>query len=351
VNLESSGSATAENGWQPAHLTIWRQNELIGAAPMYIKGHSNGEFVFDHEWANLSYRLGIPYYPKLVGMTPFTPAVGYRFLIAPDADEAEITELMINAIDQFCIEYRLSGSHFLFVDPDWRLELEQKFGYSGWLHHSYIWHNQNFQTFDAYLGQFNANQRRNIKRERKTVAETGLNIRVLEGEDIPGQLFPKIYQFYSSTCDKFYWGSKYLTEQFFRQLYPDYAQRVVLVTAEQAQEILGLSFCIRKNDQLYGRYWGSVQEFDALHFEACYYQPIEWAIEQGIKMFDPGAGGAHKKRRGFPATPNYSLHRYYNPRMSKILRQHIDEINEAQQEEIEAINQNLPFTKPPLNLS
>jgi len=351
-NLEVSGSATASTGWQPSHLTLWRQKELIAAAPMYIKSHSYGEFVFDQQWADLAYRLGLRYYPKLLGMTPFTPAVGYRFLIAPNEDQATITEMMIVAIDKFCQEHKLSGSHFLFVDPQWRQEME-KYGYSSWLHHSYIWQNKNFQTFDDYLAQFNANQRRNIKRERKAVAQADLKIRVLEGQEIPSSFFPAIYEFYSSTCDKFYWGSKYLNKKFFELLYPNYAQRVVLVTAHRDindQHPVALSFCLRKDSNLYGRYWGCLQEFDALHFEACYYQPIEWAINQEITMFDPGAGGTHKRRRGFPATANHSLHRFYDDKMLNILRHYISQINAGEQEEIDAINQDLPYSKREINL-
>lgn len=352
-NIETSGSATPRTGWQPSHLTVWKQQELVAAAPLYIKSHSYGEFVFDHQWADLSYRLGVPYYPKLLGMSPFTPAVGYRFLMAPDVDEAAMTELMVSAIDHFCVQNKIYGCHFLYAEPTWRTQMEN-YGFRGWLHYSYIWSNQSFTNFDGYLQQFNTNQRRNIKRERKAVAQAGLEMRVLTGDDIPHHLFPLIYRFYSSTCDKFWGGSKYLTRQFFAQLYPNYSHRVVLVAAyseDNSQKPVGMSFCLRKGNNLYGRYWGCFEEYDCLHFEACYYKPIEWAIAEGIKMFDPGAGGRHKRRRGFPATPNHSLHRFYDQRMSQILHNYIDEINEAEAEEIAAINQDLPYSKREINIS
>ena len=351
-NLETSGSATIQTGWQPCHLTVWREQQLIAAAPLYIKGHSYGEFVFDHQWADLSHRLGVPYYPKMLGMTPFTPAVGYRFLIAPGEDEEEITGMMVAAIDQFCTRNQISGCNFLFVDPDWQPIIERH-GFCAWQHHSYIWTNQDFDNFSDYLGQFNSNQRRNIKRERKAVTKAGLSLQVLAGEEIPESMFPLIHRFYSSTCDKFLWGSKYLTRQFFAQLHPNYRHRVVLVAAfheDDPNQPVGLSFCVRKGDNLYGRYWGCFEEFDCLHFEACYYAPIEWAIGEGIKMFDPGAGGRHKRRRGFPATSNYSVHRFYDHRMGKILRSYIGEINEMTGKEIEAINNDLPFTKKEIDL-
>src|SRR4028119_1457718 len=337
-NLETSGSATAKTGWLPNHLTVWRNRELIAAAPFYIKGHSYGEFVFDHQWADLAHRLGVRYYPKLLGMTPFTPATGYRFLMAPGEDEDELTEIMVAAIDHFCDKNRISGCHFLFVDPDWRPLLERH-GFTSWLHHSYIWQNKGFSTFDDYLAVFNANQRRNIKRERKAVEKADLRLQTLTGDEIPKSLFPLMYNFYADTCDKFgWWGSKYLTKRFFEQLHAHYRHRVLFVAAYSEQDNrqpIGMSFCLTKGDQLYGRYWGSFQEIDSLHFDACYYTPIEWAIANGIQTFDPGAGGRHKKRRGFPATPNHSLHRFYNRRFNQILHSYINEVNELEQQEID----------------
>ncbi|BAZ86197.1 GNAT family N-acetyltransferase [Dolichospermum compactum] len=345
-NLEISQSVTANTGWLPNHLILWRDRTLIAAAPLYLKGHSQGEFVFDHQWAELASRLGIEYYPKLLGMTPFTPAEGYRFLITPGEDEEEITALMLHEIDSFCVKNRISGCHFLYVDPQWRPILESQ-GFTTWLHHSYIWENANFQTFDDYLTGFNANQRRNIKRERKAVEKAGLRLQALTGEEIPNSMFPLMYDFYADTCDKFgWWGSKYLTKQFFQQLQHNYRHRVVFFAAynqEDPGQPVGMSFCLFKEDKLYGRYWGSFQDIDCLHFDACYYAPIEWAIAHSIQNFDPGAGGKHKKRRGFPATPNYSLHRFYNHRLGQIILPWVREVNQLEQKEMDAINAELPF--------
>ncbi len=347
-NLETSGSTTAAAGWLPNHLTVWRERSLIAAAPLYVKGHSYGEFVFDQQWADLAQRIGVQYYPKLLGMSPFTPTEGYRFLIAPGEDEDEITGLMVSAIDSFCTRNRISSCHFLYVDPQWRPMLERH-GFTSWLHHSFVWQNLGFQTFDDYLAVFNANQRRNIKRERKAVEKADLRLQTLTGDEIPKSLFPLMYNFYADTCDKFgWWGSKYLTKRFFEQLHAHYRHRVLFVAAYSEQDNrqpVGMSFCLTKGDQLYGRYWGSFQDIECLHFDACYYTPIEWAIAQGIQTFDPGAGGRHKKRRGFPATPNHSLHRFYNPRLTQILRPYIREVNELEQQEIEAINAELPFSQ------
>lgn len=358
-NLEASGSATAKAGWQPCHLAVWRKDvasnraNLVAAAPLYLKGHSYGEFVFDHQWADLAYRLGIEYYPKLLGMSPFTPAVGYRFLMAPEEDEVTLTRVMVAAIDQFCDRNHISGCHFLYVDPDWKSIIEPC-GFIPWMHHNSVWHNQGFRNFDDYLQMFNANQRRNIKRERKAMEKAGLTLHTYTDQAIPHTFFTLMHGFYSDHCEKFgWWGSKYLTKRFFEELHHDWRHRVLMVAAfdqRDARKPMGMSFCIHKGDRLYGRYWGCFQEYDCLHFNACYYSPIEWAIEQNIQTFDPGAGGAHKKRRGFPATPHYSLHRLYHDRLRQILHSHLLQVNELEVQEIEAINNELPFTRPELEL-
>jgi hypothetical protein len=344
-NMERSGSAVANTGWLPCHLTLWRGKTLVGAAPMYLKGHSYGEFVFDHQWADLSERLGVRYYPKLLGMSPFTPAEGYRFLIAPDEDEQAVTLAMIEAIDGFCVQNGISGCHFLYVDPEWRDSMTQ-LGFSKWLHHNYIWQNQGFQSFEDYLGIFNANQRRNIKRERKSVETAGLRMAAITGDAITKPLCNLMYDYYADTCDKFgWWGSKYLTRKFFQLLHQDYRHRMVFFAAysDDSPEPIGMSFCLTKGDRLYGRYWGAKADLNNLHFNACYYAPIEWGIANGINLFDPGAGGRHKKRRGFPAMANYSLHRFYEPRLQTLLTRYIDEVNGLEQREIDAINADLPL--------
>jgi uncharacterized protein len=344
-NMETSGSTGPQTGWVPNHLTLWRNDALVAAAPLYLKGHSYGEFIFDHQWAELAERLGIGYYPKLLGMSPFTPAEGYRFLIAPTENEAEVTEILVSLIDDFCLKHEISGCNFLYVDPQWRDHM-QPLGFHPWLHHSYVWQNRGFNHFDDYLGQFNANQRRNIKRERKSVEKAGIHFKVHTGEDLTPELCSQVYDFYSDTCDKFgWWGSKYLKRKFFKQLHPVWRDRTIIFAAytQDSPDPVGMSFCLTKGDRLYGRYWGSFEEYNNLHFSACYYEPIEWAIANGIQIFDPGAGGRHKKRRGFPATANYSLHRFYAPELTQILGNYIGRMNEAEQFQIDEINADLPI--------
>jgi hypothetical protein len=347
--MEKSGSTTAEKGWLPNHLAVWTGGNLVAAAPLYVKGHSAGEFVFDHIWADVAGRLGIAYYPKLVGMSPFTPMVGYRFLMAPEVNALEITAIMLTEIDRFCRRYGISGCSFLFVDPQWRRAMINQ-GFLNWLHQSYSWQNYDYQSFDDYLAIFNANQRRNIRRERRALVQHGLTMKIFTDEQITGHLPALMYRYYDRTNDKFGpWGCRYLTPFFFDGLHRHFRHRLVLVAAYAESDPavpVGMSMLIRKERQLYGRYWGCSRSIPALHFNACYYAPIEWAIGQGIQRFDPGAGGAHKIRRGFRAEPNYSLHRFYDFRLHQIMATHIDKINHWEQEHIDALNQELPLARP-----
>jgi predicted N-acyltransferase len=346
--MEISGSTTAKTGWLPHHLTVWSAGGLAALAPMYIKGHSAGEFVFDHVWADVAGRLEIQYYPKLVGMSPFTPMTGYRFLIAAGENESDLTALMVAEIDRLCRSYRMSGSSFLFADPQWQREMV-KHGYFGWRHQSYAWQNQGYESFDEYLAVFNSNQRRNIKRERKAIEKQGVFVKTFTGENIPRSFFPLMYRYYESTNDKFGpWGCRYLTEPFFDGLYRHYRHRLMIVAAFDEKEPstpLGMSLLVTKGAQLYGRYWGCSRSIHSLHFNACYYEPIEWAIANHIHRFDPGAGGGHKIRRGFEAVSSYSLHRFYDLRLARVMQAHIDEINRLEQEQIDNLNHELPFAQ------
>jgi predicted N-acyltransferase len=346
--LEDSGSVGLTTGWLPIHLTVWSESRLVAAAPLYIKGHSDGEFVFDHAWASLAERLGIRYYPKLVGMSPFSPLMGYRFMIDPGEDESQITRLMVKAIDHFCHTNKISGCSFLFVDPEWKRQMESM-GFITWQHQSYAWNNRKFRTFDDYLALFNANQRRNIRRERRSAEDTGILIKPVTGAHISRELFSLMYAYYSRTNHKYGpWGCKYLTKTFFEGLYHRYRHRVLLMAAYDdpgANLPVGLSFLLVKGDRIYGRYWGCSKMINHLHFNLCYYSPIQWAIANGVERFDPGAGSPHKVRRGFEAVANYSLHRFYEPRLTQILEMHIDEINALEQHNIDELNAALPLSK------
>jgi predicted N-acyltransferase len=348
--LEVSNSVGADKGWLPHHLTVWRGSTLVAAAPLYIKSHSVGEFVFDHAWADVARRIEAPYYPKLVGMSPFSPAIGYRFLVAENEDPSQVTSWMMAAINDLIDHLGLAGCSFLYVDPDWG-RLLKPHGFLGWTHQSFAWRNRDYASFDDYLTIFKANQRRNIRRERKALEDQDIRLVPLTGDDIPRELFPLMYRLYAQTNDQFGpWGCKYLTEKFFAGLFDRFRRRILLMAAYQGQTAappIGMSFLLFKKDRLYGRYWGTSVQANALHFNACYYGPIEWAIANGIRNFDPGIGGEHKIRRGFEAVPNFSYHRFADSRMQEVLRLNIGRINQMERANIDSINRDRPIAQRP----
>ena len=346
--LEASESMRPESGWLPVHLTVWAGSELVAAAPLYLKGHSEGEFVWDYIWADVAGRLGIPYYPKMVGMSPATPVSGYRFLIAPGEETDRLTAVMVEAIDALCRRNNVAGLSFNYVDPRW-LDAMQALGFVAWKHQSFVWENPGFDSFEDYLWSFDKNQRRNIRRERRKLSDQHLVIRPFTGGQITTALLQKMYRFYELTNARFGpWAAKYLNREFFTGLGEDYRHRILLLGAFEADDggdPVGMSFLLWKNDRLYGRYWGTDGQYDSLHFNACYYSPIEWAIQNGIRLFDPGIGSTHKARRGFQATANWSLHRFYDPNLARIMAEHIEEINRMEQERIDMLNRTLPFAE------
>jgi predicted N-acyltransferase len=345
--LERSGSIVPDQGWQPCHLSLWRGDALIGLAPLYLKGHSYGEFVFDQAFAQLAGQLGLRYYPKLLGMSPLSPVLGYRFFFAADQDPAEGTALLLRLIDDFCRRQQLLSCNFLYADPQWQAHAEAA-GCSTWLNQQSLWSNPGYANFDDYLNSFNANQRRNIRRERKAVQEAGLEVTAISGEAINQALLERMHDFYADHCRRWgQWGSKYLTQQFFQLAAAELRQHLVLFNAHpiggDPHQPLAMSLCVRSGDHLWGRYWGSALELENLHFEVCYYAPIAWAIGEGIRSFDPGAGGSHKRRRGFIARPHASLHRWYEPEFAGLIQRWLPLANVQMQEEVEAINAELPF--------
>ena len=348
--LEKSGSVAPDQGWQPLHLSIWREGQLVAFAPLYLKGHSYGEFVFDQSFARLAGDLGLRYYPKLIGMSPVSPIQGYRFHLHPQEDAEELTAVMLRLIDEFAARNEILSCNFLYVDPTWK-PLAEAAGCAAWVNQQSLWSADEKADFSDYLAGFNANQRRNIKRERKAVQKAGLSVTPISGSALTPALLSRMHGFYEQHCSRWgVWGSKYLQASFFDQLIePALAQHVVLFSAHRGDPFdpVAMSLCVQDAQHLWGRYWGSDEEIDCLHFEVCYYAPIEWALQQGLMSFDPGAGGSHKRRRGFVARPHTSLHRWYDPRMDTLIRSWLPRANGLMQEEIEAINAELPFRSEP----
>lgn len=344
--MEASGSIGPATGWHPRHLTVWEGDRLVGAAPFYIKTHSEGEFVFDQWWARLATEAGLTYYPKLVGMSPVTPAVGYRFLIDPQADAGRVQETMLAAVDTLCVQMGLGGSHLLFADPGW-IATVPAHRFASWRHQSFQWRNSGYGTFDDYLRTFKSSQRRNIRRERSRMRQAGIDFQALEREMLAPELAQTMYRYYLNTNAQYGpWGCRYLNADFFERIFEHYNHRLLLIAAYPPgshRQPAALSMLLHKKGHLIGRYWGCGPQIKDLHFNMCFYEPIQWAIDHQIQTFDPGAGSPHKIQRGFEAVANTSLHRFYAPRMRLLFEHFIGGINQAEQDHIDAMNAQLPF--------
>lgn len=305
--LEASKSACATRGWQPQHVLIEHDKRLIAVLPLYIKQHSMGEYVFDRAWADAYQRHGLNYYPKLVSAIPFTPACGPRLAFIA-CDQAVLIQTLAQALQQKCTEIGASSWHVLFPEES-SLPLWQQAGSDTRLGCQYHWFNQDYQSFDDYLATFASRKRKELKRERRKVMEQGVRLERLTGDNITHEHWQRFYQFYQLTNLKYNGHGGYLTADFFVHLHDKMRNSLLLVMAYDVDNIAiagALNFF--SADTLYGRYWGAITEVEFLHFEACYYQGIEFCIEQGIKRFDPGAQGEHKISRGFRPIFTFSQH-------------------------------------------
>lgn len=308
--LEQTGCVGEGTAWIPAHLAVWRADKLIALAPSYLKGNSEGEFVFDWSWADFAARSGIEYYPKIVVAVPFTPASGDRVLVAPDEDRARAVALVADAARAWCTRAGASGVHVLFP----RDAEAQAWETAGFLRRDgfqYHWFRRDARTFDDYLARFTSKQRNQIKRELRGVAQAAIVVETLESQAHTEEVAQAMYSFYESTIDKHgMWGRLYLTRAFFDEVIRRYRDRLAWVVAREAASgrIVAGAFNVTRGTRLYGRYWGSAVEVPYLHFVVCYYAGIRFAIERGLEVFEPGAGGEHKRARGFVPTLTHSAH-------------------------------------------
>jgi len=334
ASLEESGCASAETGWLPQHLTLWQGGDLVGACPLYVKGHSQGEFVFDHGWAEAAHRAGIRYYPKLLVAVPFTPATGARFLARGDMNRRAIVRGLASALKEVCAASGFSSAHVNFCLPD---EVEE-LGALGFVRRAglqFQWLNPGWRSFDDYLGAFRSKRRVQIKRERREMAEQGIEIRVHAGADVPDELFGPMFRLYKTTIDKLYWGRQYLNRKLFELLARRWRERLCFFVAYRNGQIVAGTFCVRKGPVLYGRYWGAFEELRHLHFNVCYYASIEYCLAQGIERFEPGAGGEFKHLRGFDARPTDSMHYVVEPRFARAVEDYLARERGAVNDEIE----------------
>ena len=308
---EASGSATPRQGWGPRHLALRDKTDaVLGVMPLYLKGHSQGEYVFDHGWADAYERAGGRYYPKLLGAVPFTPATGPRLLAHPDADAATVETALLNGARHLVDRLGVSSLHVNFPDDaQWAA-----MGQAGLLLRSdiqYVWRNRDYADFDAFLAALSSGRRKTIRRERRE-ARAGLDIRVLTGPDIQPAHWDAFFAFYQDTGER-KWGRPYLTRDFFARVGADLADRIALVMAFRDERPIAGALNFIGRDALYGRQWGALEEVPFLHFELCYYQAIQFAIERGLSRVEAGAQGEHKIARGYLPTAVHSAHWIADP--------------------------------------
>ncbi len=316
ASLEDADTLTGRTGWRPQPLVVRNGGRLVAACPLYLKGHSQGEFVFDWGWADAAERAGIRYYPKMLVGVPFTPVTGARFLVAPGENRETWARTLATALRELCVAQHLSSVHVNFCLPDEMAALEAS-GFIARVGIQYHWHNQGYETFDDYLSRFRSKRRNQIKRERRQLAESGVTVEAFAGDEIPDELFRPMYDFYLATIESRYWGHQYLNYEVFEAVRDRFRNRLVFIVAFQDGEPIAGTFNVAKGDALYGRYWGTIRYVRHLHFNVCYYAAVDYCIRNGISRFEPGAGGEYKQLRGFDAQPTYSAHFLADPRLAQ----------------------------------
>ena len=348
--LEDTGCVTPQSGWQPNHVIVRDGHRLIALMPLYLKSHSYGEYVFDWSWADAWQRYGLHYYPKLVAAIPFTPATGPRLCVAADYSWDSVMTLILNAIKERALKNDISSWHMLFPEKEKAAALAAQ-GLHTRTASQFHWFNEDFKSFDEFLAGFSSRKRKNLKRERQRVADQGIVLTTLTGAQIEQHHWQQFHHFYQSTYAKRSGHGGYLSREFFTQTAAGMGEQVVMVIAYLHDEAIAAALFFRSSDTLYGRYWGCEQEYDCLHFEACYYQGIEYCIQHNLKRFDPGAQGEHKIQRGFRPIETYSSHWIANSELSAAIANFTEQERDHVQQYVKDASSMLPFKSTGLKTS
>ncbi|WP_232313433.1 GNAT family N-acetyltransferase [Enterovibrio coralii] len=305
--MEETQAVGLKSGWIPQYLVVYRGDELIGAAPCFIKTHPYGEYVFDWAWAEAYEDAGLEYYPKLICAIPFTPATGPRFLCRDSEDAQQMHRLLANAMRSVVDQTACSGAHILF--PEQSLCVQTKpIGFLERRAVQFHWQNKDYGCFDDFLAQMTARKRKNIRKERQRIEQQQIEVEILEGDAITQEHWQLFARFYTNTYLKRSGHTGYLNDELFHQLVQTMSDALVMALARKNGQYIAGALYFKSDDTLYGRYWGCSQEFDNLHFELCYYRGIDYCIQHGFKKFDAGAQGEHKLLRGFEPVITYSAH-------------------------------------------
>jgi uncharacterized protein len=344
--LEQSGCAAPRTGWVPRHLIIDDANGIPAAAlPLFRKAHSRGEFVFDFSWAGAYAQQGLEYYPKLLTAVPFTPVSGARLLVSATADLKKLTKAVLRAATDYAKEEQLSSWHVLFPTDETAASLDQA-GLILRRDCQFHWYNQGYESFEAFLATFTAEKRKKVKRERRRVAEAGIEFDTLHGGEMDASLWKIIYAFYADTFHR-HGHEPYLNLAFFKQIGAAMPNQLMLKVARIGSEPIAVAIFFVGEEALYGRYWGAGGNYHSLHFEACYYQGIEYCIDKKLQRFEPGTQGEHKVPRGFVPTITHSAHLILDPRFAAAIRDFARREARGVDHYIAAVNEHVPYHRAP----
>jgi hypothetical protein len=341
--VEASGSASARTGWRPLHLVVEQDERIVGLLPMYLKNHSQGEYVFDSAWADAFDRAGGDYYPKLQASVPFTPVTGKRLLIAPDVDEAKVRQMLLAAGTSAVKELKASSLHITFLTAE-EWETAGELGYLQRNDQQFHWENKGYDSFDQFLGELSSDKRKNLRKERAKVREAGVEFDWLTGDTLTEAAWDRFWDFYMDTGSR-KWGHPYLTRKFFSMLGETMADQTLLVMAKKDGRYIAGALNLFGESVLFGRNWGCTEYIPFLHFETCYYQAIDFAIAHKFKRVEAGAQGAHKLLRGYMPCPTYSAHFIAHPGLRRAIDDYLRRERMAVAEHIEELAEHAPFKK------
>ena len=342
--LETSRSAAARTGWAPRHLVAKSGGTIIGIVPCYLKSHSRGEYVFDRGWAEAYEHAGGQYYPKLQVSVPFTPATGPRLLVRADAgDTHAIKVLLAQGLQALCKATEASSVHVTFADKaEW--ELLAQHGYLQRTDQQFHWQNAAYATFDDFLGALNSRHRKAIKRERRDAVANGVTIERLSGAQLSEAAFDAFFQFYMETGSR-KWGSPYLNRDFYSLIHQTMPDDILLVMAKRNGSWIAGAINFIGSNTLFGRHWGAIEHHPFLHFEVCYYQAIEFAIERGLARVEAGAQGEHKLARGYLPQQTFSAHYIPDPNFRRAVADYLKRERQYVAHAVDALTDAAPFRK------
>ncbi|MEA2902790.1 MAG: uncharacterized protein QOI12_177 [Alphaproteobacteria bacterium] len=343
-SLEASGSVRTRTGWQPMHLLAADAGgRLVGAVPCYAKSHSQGEYVFDHGWADAYERAGGNYYPKLQVAVPFTPASGRRLLVRPGPRAEAVREALAGGLAEVCRRSKASSVHVTFpTEAEWQL-LGAK-GYLQRTHRQFHWENAGYDSFDAFLASLSSRKRKTIRRERADALANGITVHWLTGADLTESVWDAFFDFYMDTGSR-KWGQPYLTRSFYSMIGEKMAGRVLLVMAKRNGRFIAGAINFIGSNVLFGRHWGAIEHHPFLHFEVCYYQAIDYAIQHKLARVEAGAGGQHKVSRGYMPVTTFSAHYIADPGLRHAIADFLTHERVHVAAEIEEFADAAPFRK------